>query len=50
MPAFNEEAAVGDVIREVYAKLPGVSVLVVDDGSRDDTTEVARAAGALVAT
>lgn len=50
MPAFNEEAAVGDVIREVFAKLPGVSVLVVDDGSRDDTTEVARAAGALVAT
>lgn len=50
MPAFNEEAAVGDVIREVLAKLPGVSVLVVDDGSSDATTEVARAAGALVAT
>ncbi len=50
MPAFNEEAAVGDVIREVFAKLPGVSVLVVDDGSADATTEVAREAGALVAT
>jgi glycosyltransferase involved in cell wall biosynthesis len=49
MPAFNEEEVVGDVVREVFAKLPGVHVLVVDDGSRDDTTHVARAAGALVA-
>lgn len=50
MPAFNEQAAVGDVVREVFAKLPGVSVLVVDDGSADATTQVAREAGALVAT
>jgi glycosyltransferase involved in cell wall biosynthesis len=49
MPAFNEEEAVGDVVREVFAKLPGVHVLVVDDGSRDDTTRVAIAAGASVA-
>jgi len=50
MPAFNEEASVGAVVREVFAALPGVAVLVVDDGSTDDTTEEARAAGALVAT
>jgi len=50
MPAFNEEASVGDVVREVFTKLPGVSVLVVDDGSADATTRVAREAGALVAT
>lgn len=50
MPAFNEEASVGDVVREVFAKLPGVAVLVVDDGSADDTSRVAEAAGALVAT
>lgn len=49
MPAFNEEEAVGDVVREVFAKLPGVHVLVVDDGSRDATVRVARAAGATVA-
>lgn len=49
MPAFNEEDAVGDVVREVHAALPGVSVLVVDDGSRDRTAAVARAAGARVA-
>lgn len=49
MPAFNEQEAVGDVIREVHQKLPGIAVLVVDDGSQDHTTAVARAAGARVA-
>lgn len=49
MPALNEEATVGDVVREVYAKLPGVACLVVDDGSRDDTIAEARNAGAVVA-
>lgn len=49
MPALNEESSVGDVVREVFAALPGVTVLVVDDGSTDHTAEVARQAGALVA-
>lgn len=49
MPAFNEEASVGNVIREVFEKLPGVTCLVVDDGSTDATADVARRAGAHVA-
>jgi glycosyltransferase involved in cell wall biosynthesis len=49
MPAFNEVASVGSVVREVFAALPGVAVLVVDDGSHDDTASAARAAGAMVA-
>lgn len=49
MPAFNEEASVAEVIREVNAALPSVRCLVVDDGSVDRTAEVAKAAGALVA-
>ncbi|MGG7509618.1 glycosyltransferase family 2 protein [Plantibacter sp. YIM 135249] len=49
MPAFNEEASVAAVVREVHAKLPGVAVLVVNDGSSDRTTEEARSAGAIVA-
>ncbi|TFC19199.1 glycosyltransferase family 2 protein [Cryobacterium algoritolerans] len=49
MPAFNEAESVGDVIREVHSKIPGAQCLVVDDGSGDDTTSVARAAGAEVA-
>lgn len=49
MPAFNEAESVGDVVREVRAKVPDVGILVVDDGSRDDTARVAREAGADVA-
>ncbi|WP_198415921.1 glycosyltransferase family 2 protein [Cryobacterium sp. TMT2-10] len=49
MPAFNEAESVGDVIREIQSKLPGADCLVVNDGSTDATTAVARAAGATVA-
>jgi glycosyltransferase involved in cell wall biosynthesis len=50
MPAFNEEDSVSRVIGEVRSKLPDVDILVVDDGSSDETTWVARRAGARVAT
>lgn len=49
MPAFNEEAVIGSVIREVFEKLPGIGVLVVNDGSSDNTSKIAREAGAIVA-
>lgn len=49
MPALNEQESVGNVVREVFAKVPGADILVVDDGSTDATIEVARAAGARVA-
>ena len=48
MPALNEEESVAAVVSEVFSKLPGVSVLVVDDGSTDLTVARARAAGAIV--
>jgi glycosyltransferase involved in cell wall biosynthesis len=48
IPAWNEQACIGDVIREVGGELPGVGVLVVDDGSTDDTAAVAAEAGATV--
>lgn len=48
MPALNEEESVASVVHEVLSKLPGVSVLVVDDGSTDRTAELAHAAGAEV--
>ncbi|ROS57248.1 glycosyltransferase family 2 protein [Frigoribacterium sp. PhB118] len=48
MPAYNEEDVVADVVTEVFDKLPGVTVLVVNDGSRDDTVARARSAGATV--
>ncbi|MCU1524504.1 MAG: glycosyltransferase family 2 protein [Microbacteriaceae bacterium] len=49
MPAFNEEESVRSVVLEVYSKLPGVTCLVVDDGSHDSTAEEAAEAGAIVA-
>ena len=48
VPALNEEAAVGQVVRSIRAVLPGVPVLVIDDCSVDSTVAVARAAGARV--
>jgi len=48
VPAWNEEQAVGETVREIYSVLPMIDVLVVDDGSSDRTAEVARAAGAKV--
>jgi glycosyltransferase involved in cell wall biosynthesis len=49
IPAWNEEACVADVVREVRGELPCVGVLVVDDGSKVRTWIVAREAGATVA-
>jgi hypothetical protein len=48
IPALNEEGAVGGVVKEVRASVPGVPVLVVDDCSFDGTIAAARAAGAEV--
>lgn len=45
IPAYNEEDHVAEVVRSTRAYLP---VLVVDDGSRDDTAARAEAAGAEV--
>jgi glycosyltransferase involved in cell wall biosynthesis len=48
IPAFNEEAAIGNVVREIRDTVPGVPVLVVNDASADATVTTARAAGARV--
>jgi glycosyltransferase involved in cell wall biosynthesis len=46
IPAFNEEKHIGDVVRRTRQQLE--HVLVVDDGSRDQTEKNARDAGAEV--
>lgn len=48
VPAYNEEGAVGDVVRGLLAIAERPRVVVVDDGSRDATGRVAREAGATV--
>ena len=45
IPGHNEGPRIGPVVREAAAHLP---VIVVDDGSTDDTAERAREAGATV--
>lgn len=46
IPAYNEEKRVGAVVREVLEYCP--DVVVIDDGSPDDTDKVAAEAGATV--
>ena len=48
IPAYREAGRVGDVVRAVRAASPACDVLVVDDGSPDDTAAEAAAAGAAV--
>lgn len=51
IPALNEEKTIADVIQKIPKNIPGVDevqVLVVDDGSNDQTSEKAMAAGAIV--
>jgi glycosyltransferase involved in cell wall biosynthesis len=51
IPAYDEEACVGAVIDAIPGTYCGLAVdtIVVDDGSRDATSDVARRHGALVA-
>ncbi|MBN1901979.1 glycosyltransferase family 2 protein [Candidatus Sumerlaeota bacterium] len=46
IPAFNEGATIGEVIRKLKEAFPESPVIVVDDGSKDKTAETARNAGA----
>jgi hypothetical protein len=51
IPAYNEADSVGDVVRQIPREVCGepTAVLVIDDGSRDDTSEAAAKEGAVVA-
>ena len=48
VPAFNEAQTVGSVVADL--RRDQFDVLVIDDGSRDETSAAARAAGATVVT
>jgi glycosyltransferase involved in cell wall biosynthesis len=46
IPALNEEEPIGEVVREVIATGTAREVVVVDNGSTDQTAERAKNAGA----
>ena len=46
IPAYNEEKTIGNIVEEL--KQNGYDVLVIDDGSVDNTAKVAKEAGAKV--
>jgi len=50
IPAFNEAEVIGDLVAQTRELYPDYRVIVINDGSRDDTGEKALAAGAEVFT
>jgi glycosyltransferase involved in cell wall biosynthesis len=48
LPAWNEQEALPGVLAELRTHVPEADVLVVNDGSTDRTSQVARAAGVAV--
>jgi len=50
VPCYNEEAAIGQVVRDFRAAIPSATVYVYDNNSKDGTVACAREAGAVVRT
>ena len=48
IPAYNEGAVIGQTVARIRSLYPDFEVIVVDDGSKDDTAQRAREAGAEV--
>ena len=48
IPCYNEQSAIGQVVRDFRGALPGSTIYVYDNNSSDSTIEAAREAGAVV--
>jgi len=48
LPAKNESAAIGETVAGIFQHYPDAEVIVIDDGSSDNTVEIVRSAGATV--
>ena len=48
IPCYNEEATIGEVVRDFSAALPDATVYVYDNNSSDGTRAAAELAGAIV--
>ena len=48
IPALNESRHIGNVLEDVRRALPAADILVINDGSIDQTSDIARNAGVMV--
>jgi glycosyltransferase involved in cell wall biosynthesis len=48
IPAFNESGTIADLIQRIHRRYPDFEIMVIDDGSADNTASVASDAGARV--
>jgi glycosyltransferase involved in cell wall biosynthesis len=48
IPCYNEEAAIARVVSDFKSALPSTDIYAYDNNSKDNTNEIARAAGAIV--
>ena len=48
LPAVNEAGTIGDLVSGIKGLYPDFEVVVINDGSTDNTAEVAQKAGAKV--
>lgn len=48
VPAYNEEASIGTVVRRIKSDMPDADIVVVNDGSTDATSQNAVKAGTMV--
>ncbi|MFC1814548.1 glycosyltransferase family 2 protein [Thermodesulfobacteriota bacterium] len=48
VPAYNEAATIGDLVLTIKTRYPDYEIVVLNDGSTDDTATVAFNAGATV--
>ena len=48
MPVYNEEKIVGNLVSKIRSLYPDFDIIVIDDGSQDDSAAEAQKAGATV--
>jgi glycosyltransferase involved in cell wall biosynthesis len=48
IPAYNEAQNIGNVIKSIIERCPSVEIIVINDGSTDNTANEAKKAGAFV--